>query len=300
MKYLLFILAAFLIYSCQSDSPTSGQAKAGLGIWEIKDSTVQFHKYNKEGLLDSTIKIWYHFKNGNSDLHLTTLVTREYDTLGELKTEKFFDYSSRLNKWKLTGTDIKKYDKKNNIVIDEEFEVKNSKNVLSRLDKRWYNSNNQQIIQFEVRQKIEADPKNWTIDSALAHFNDEQVLKYDTTITKYTYNGSGALVTMTYGSPGHPTDEILTTIYSKGIKQRTVSTTAEGDTSIIYKYEKDGELTRETEDYKRHLPFSIDTTWYKGNNEVKRVSYDTKSHFKMMKLLKFDEKGNQIEEITYW
>jgi hypothetical protein len=299
VKFLLFIFASILIYSCQPDSSTGRQAKAGFGIWKINDSTVQIHKYNKAGLLDSTLKIWYHCKNGKSDLRFTSLVTREYDSLGELTAEKFFDFSSHSKKWNLTGSIIKKYDKKGNLLLEVEHEIKDSRNTMSRLDKSWYNSNNQQIIRLEVRKNIEPDPDNWTIDSVLAHSNDAQAWKYDTTIIKYSYDESGNLVTATYGSPENPTEQVLTSIYSNGIKQRTVSTTADGDTDVIYKYEKDGELIRETVDYRTQLPYSLDTSWHKGNNVIKRISYDTKSHFKLMQLFKYDEKGNQIVEITY-
>jgi hypothetical protein len=290
---------SIFIYSCQLNSPAGRRAKLGFGTWDISDSTVQFHKYNKTGLLDSSLKVWYHFKNGHSDLHLNTLVTREYDSLGELKTEQSFNYLSHSNKWSLTSKDIKKYDKKGNIVLDVELDVKNSKNIMSSLTKRLYNSNNQEIIRFEVRQKMELDPPNWTIDSALAHYDDEQVLKYDTSKISYSYDGSGMLVTETYSRPEHPAEETLSSTYSEGIKQSTISTTSTGDTNTIYTYTKEGNLLRETKDYKTYLPHSIDTTWFRGNNKVKSVSYYIKSHLKRLKLYKYDAKGNQIGEITY-
>jgi hypothetical protein len=299
IKILIFISTGIFICSCHDQSRTGGQMKANFGTWEILDSTVQFHTYKKTGLLDSTLKIWYHFRNNKADLHFNTLVTREYDSNGNLKAEKSFDYSNKSNKWDLTGKNIQKYDSKGNMVLDVELNVKNSKSTISTLNKRMYNAKNQEIVRFEIRRKFEPNPKNWTFDSVLTHFDDKKIAKYDTMVTSSFYDGNGFLVTETFGSPEHPTEQTLSSTYSQGIKQITFSTTEKGDTNIVYRYDRDGDLIRETREYKKILPYSIDTTWYRGSKEVKRVHYDQNSHFKEMKLYRYDVKGNKIGEITY-
>lgn len=299
MKFLIFILSGVFICSCHDHSQTGSQRNADFGSWTIFDSTVQFHTYKKTGLLDSTLKVWYHFRNGNPDMHLNTLITREYDSAGNLNAESSFDYPNKLSKWDLAGRNIKKYDAKSNMVLDVEYDVRNSKNIMSSLSKRVYNLKNQEIVRFEVRRNLEPDPANWTLDSVVAHFNDKKIVKYDTSIISSSYDGNGFLVKETHGNPEHSTEHILYSTYSQGIKQTTVITTANGDTTIVYKYDKDGDLIRETKDYRKILPYTIDTTWYRGTQVVKRVLYFKKSHFKEMRLFRYDVKGNEIGEISY-
>jgi hypothetical protein len=299
MKLLAFILISFFACSCHDNSRTGGQVRAEFGTWKILDSTVQFHTYTKTGLLDSTFEVWYHFRNGRADLHLNMLITREYDSVGNLKAEKSFDYLNKSNKWDLTGKNYKKYDSKGNMILDIELDVKNSKSIMSSLNKRIFNSKNQEISRLEVRERFESDPKTLTFDSLLAHFDDKKIAKYDTFLISSSYDGDGFLVTEKFGSPGHPARQIISSTYSQGIKQIAFSTTANGDTNIVYRYEKDGDLIRETRQYMKVLPYSVDTTWYLGNQVVKRIRYDQQTQFKEMKFYKYDVKGNKIGEMTY-
>ena len=54
----------FLTFSCHIIEQKNGPLDGSPALWDIKDSIVQIHSYNKNGLADSTFQIWYHFRNG--------------------------------------------------------------------------------------------------------------------------------------------------------------------------------------------------------------------------------------------
>lgn len=194
----------------------------GPGIYRIVPLNI--NTYTKSGLLDSTLKIWYYYRNGKIAGNLTTLVIRAYDASGKSTEERSFDYLNKVNKWDLTGKNIINYDAKGNLLFDVALDIKNSKNTISRLYKMMYIQNNQEIIRFEIRRRLEPDDlKEFNVDSALAHYNDEKRIQYDTTVVSSTYNSSGNRVTETYSSQGKQTKQILSSIYSQGAKEITYS-----------------------------------------------------------------------------
>ena len=74
-----------------------------------------------------------------------------------------------------------------------------------------------------------------------------------------------------------------------------------GDTTVIYHYDKEGDLTRKIMTYnKSGLLDGADTCWYRGDKEVKFVRYFYKPRRKEMWIRQYDAKGNKIREMYYY
>jgi hypothetical protein len=290
----------FLTFSCHIIEQKNGPLDGSPALWDIKDSIVQIHSYNKNGLADSTFQIWYHFRHGKTDLHTKSLITRVFDGRGKLMEEGYFDYLKKSGTWVPNGRTVQKYDSKGNIVLHVETDIKNSKSRLSRLVKSVYNQKNQEILRFELRRKLELEP-DWNIDSALVHADDDlKDINYDTVIVSSTYGRDGNLVMRSYGSPGHPAESAVITTYSRRVREADFCLNADGDTITIYRYESEGDLVRKIrEDKRTRLKYETDTVWYRGDKEVRRVNYNNKMHTKQMMVYWYDVKGSEIGRAGY-
>jgi len=296
-KGLAFFAIVFLMCSCHNIERKNGQPVGGSGLWDISDSTVRIHTYNRNGLADSTLEIWYDLQHGRKNLSVNTLVTRIFDDKGKLIEERNFGYLKKSGTWELDGRTVQKYDLRGNIVLHVETDIKNSKSRLSRLVKSVYDQKNKEVLRFELRRRIELEP-DWNIDSALAHADDDlKSVDYDTVIVSFTYDREGNLLTQSYGRPA---ESMVTTTYSHGVREADFCLDAEGDTTVIYRYEREGDLVRKV----RKIPGSrlnseMDTCWYKGDKIVKRVDYDHKMHTRQLQMYWYDGKGNEIGRARY-
>jgi hypothetical protein len=227
------------------------------------------------------------------------LISRAHNSAGKITEESSFTHSERSQAWILDGKNIKKYDSSGNMVLEIAFNVRNSKSTMSTTTKLTYNRNNQEILRIEVRRKLD-EPSNWNLDSVKAHFNDNTIPKYDTSMISSFYDSDGNLVKEIYGNPEEPNREVLSTIYAHGTKKVTYGINPHGDTILVYRYAKDGDLLMRTTDYRTPaFEGQTDTTWYRGNKIVKRVNIDNKMNFRMMKVNSYDEKDNEISEVNY-
>jgi antitoxin component YwqK of YwqJK toxin-antitoxin module len=293
------IAITLFLCSCHSSSSNRGQAAAGVGAWVIRDSTVRAHAYGKDGLLDSTLQIVYLFHNGQINGHLSTLIIYWYDAAGRLTEERSFIYSERFEKWELHGKHVKAYDVKGDLVNDEEIDMHNGRPTLSNMDKMTYNQRHQEVTRFRKMQRIEPDP-NWNVDSGLAHLDDVKILQYDTSIISSIYDTSAHLVTTAYKRSGATGQSFEYTTYIQGMKTASYIVNRTGDTTIIYHFDKDGDLTRKIEAYnKEGMLGGADTIWYRGDKEVKTVYYYHQPGLRDMKVLQYDDKGNVIREMNY-
>ena len=283
--------------SCHLPSSNRGQAATGFGDWTIMDSTVYFYSYTKEGLLDSSFQIFYHIRYGQPDLHLNTLVTRMYDEERHLVEERSFDYFEKTKQCLLESRRIKTYDPKGNLITDVRMDIKKSKPTLYWIYRMIYNQHHQEIIRFEKIRRIDLEPN---FDSAMAHMDDIKIPKYDTTIVSSFYDSSGNLVTQTYRRPGESSQDVSHTTYKQGMKMADYIVNSTGDTTVIYHYDKEGDLTRKIMTYKKSgLLDGTDTCWYRGDKEVKSVDYFYHPRSKEMRVWQYDAKGNEIREMYY-
>jgi hypothetical protein len=298
---VLALLIMIVLCSCNLPSSKRGPAAAGFGDWNIYDSTVQVHSYTKAGLLDSSLEIYYHLRYGQPDLHLNTLITRVYDTEGHLVEERTFDYRQRTNQWELAGRHVMTYDQKGNLITDATIDIKKSKSTLFRFSKMVYNQHRQEILRFEKMRRIEVDSNEKNLDSAVAHMDDVKIPKYDTTLVSSIYDSTGNLVTQTIGSPGATAESVSYTTYVHGMKTACYFVhAATGDTTLIYRYDKDRGLSREIVVYRMAGPMDgADTCWYRGDKEVKSVRYYYRSRSKLMTVWQYDAKGNEIRQMHY-
>jgi antitoxin component YwqK of YwqJK toxin-antitoxin module len=105
-------------------------------------------------------------------------------------------------------------------------------------------------------------------------------------VSEYYRNADGIVV------------EIRSTLYSNGQKIITYGINSDGDTTSITRYDDSGGMIRESTEHK-DAPFIQDTTWYSGSREIKNVFVDQKANLRRKEVHKYDEKGNEIENILY-
>lgn len=265
------------------------------------DSTVQIHSYSKRGLLDSSLEIYYHLRYGQPDLHLNTLITRVYDRQGHLIEERSFDYREKAKKWELAGKHIMTYNQNGNLITDATIDIKKSKSTLFRFAKMVYNQHQQEILRFEMIQRIEDDSNFMNVDSALAHIDDVKIPRYDTTVIATIYDSSGNPVTRTSGRPGARGESVSYTTYIYGMKTACYFVNAAtGDTTAIDRYDKDGGLTRKVAVYRTAGRENMaDTSWYQGDKRARSVHYSYQPRSKLMTVWQYDAKGNEIRQINY-
>ena len=276
------LLIGIVFYSCHLPSSRRGQAAAGFGYWNIIDSTVQIHSYTKGGLLDSTLEMFYHIHDGKPHLFLKGLSTRVYDGKGHLAEERSFDYREKAKNWELTSRRVMTYDQKGNLITDAIIDIEKSKSTLFHFAKMVYNQHNQEILRLEEIPLIEDDSR------------------FDTTIISSIYDSNGNLIVQSSRSPGDPAEGVIYTSYKEGIKTAKYIVDDSGDTTVIYRYDKEAGLTREIRtDAKAGRPVYVDTCWYRGDEQVKTVHYVYHPRSKLMIVSQYDAKGNKVRQMMY-
>ncbi len=292
MKVNIILLIAIIFTSCNGTSQQKAQSKTVDEDWNVAKVIIQEHSYNKQGLLDTTHRIENYYVNGQIGEVINFLVIRSYDTKSNLVSEKTFQVFKKKNE--LSEEKLFKYDEKNNLILEtDKFE-----NVVSTIIKTDYNSNNQKIQETTIQKSLEDIPKNWNLDSAVAHHNDKQAPHYDTSIIGFEYDIKGKLTKQFYKNSNKEIVETLTTLFSNRQKTLTFGISSNGDTTSICNYEKQGNLIAEIRHDKIN-PFSIDTSLYDGSKVIQTVFIDRKINFRRKETYKYDDKGNEIENISY-
>jgi hypothetical protein len=179
---------------------------------------------------------------------------------------------------------VKSYDNKNNLVGEVRFSndttqlpektiwkydsnnnllsmIQKSDGSLERSEENHYSQKNQ-VIKKIIIERTFREIEN--LDSALAKKYLPPPL-YDTVIYNYSYDKSGQLIDTNY-DPEYRSDSIKV-----------------GDTMITFT--KTSEFT--------------DTVWQLDGQIIKGISHNLKTHQKSLDILRYDEKGNVIEELHY-
>lgn len=294
----LALLIMIVLCTCNLPSSRRGQAPAGFGDWNIQDSTVYIHSFTKEGLLDSSLEIYYHLRYGQPHLLLKGLTTRVYDGKGHLVEERSFDYREKSKKWELTSRRKMTYDQKGNLITDVTIDIEKSKSTLFHFAKMVYNQHNQEILRLDEIPRMEDNPYFMNADSVLAHM--VKIPRYDTTVISSIYDSNGNLVTITSGGPRASGESVSYITYMRGVKTASYIVDNTGDTIVIYRYDKDRGLTRQIRtDVKAVPPVYADTCWYRGDKQVKSVHYSFHPRSKLMIVCQYDAKGNRIRQMSY-
>lgn len=220
------------------------------------------------------------------------LITREYDNRNNLISEKTFQVFKK--KKELSGEILYKYDAKNNLIlVTEKFE-----NVVSKIIRNTYNDKNQKTEEITIQKKFEERPEGWNLDSAVAHHGDKIIPHYDTTIISYQYDKNGKLLNKIYRNSNREIVETITTLYSDNKKILTYGINSIGDTVSITNYKQKGNFTTEI-NHDRSNSLYTNTDLYDGDKLIERVSINKRTNLNRKETYKYDNKGNEIENISY-
>lgn len=292
MKFNVILLATIFFISCNRTSQQSEPQKANEQNWQVAQVLTQVHSYNKLGLLDTTHRVQDVYVNGVSGVVMNFLITREYDNRNNLIIKKTLQVFKKNNE--LSEEVLYKYDAKNNLaLVTEKFE-----NVVSKIIRNTYNDKNQKIEEMKIQKGVEEHPEGWNLDSAVAHHGDKTIPHYDTSIISYQYDKNGKLLNKIYRNSNHEIVETITTLYSGNQKTLTYGINEKGDTVSITNYKQKGNLMTEINHDKNNLLYT-DTNLYDGDKLIEAVSIDKRTNFNRKETYKYDNRGNEIENISY-
>lgn len=292
MKFNVILLATIFFISCNGKFQQSEPQKVNEQNWQVEQILTQVHSYSKLGLVDTTHQIQDVYVNGVSGVVMNFLITREYDNRNNLISKKTFQVFKKKNE--LSEETLYKYDAKNNLVLmTEKFE-----NVVSKIIRNSYNDKNQKIEEIKIQKGFEEHPEGWNLDSSVAHHGDKIIPHYDTSIISYQYDKNGKPINKIYKNSSLEIVETVTTLYSDNQKMLTFGINEKGDTVSITNYKQKGNLITEINHDKNNLLYT-NTNLYDGDKLIESVSIDKRMNFNRKETYKYDNKGNEIENISY-
>ena len=283
MKAIELFLYTALFYSCKGTSQQKEQGKATDENLQIKIKTTLTHTYTKSGLLDSSYKTLSYYLKGKFALALNSIIKRDYDSKNNLLTEKTFDVPQTNV---LSEEKIFSYDTKNNLISEIDRFDWGTRSII----KKYYNEHNQETKRIEIQNIQEYNP-----DGSV---NDQSSPQYDTTIKINFYDPQGNLIKQTTSNSNNVVQFTLFTSYSNGQKTFSCELDENSDTLTTFKYKKVGNLIEETTVPKSDSNSYL-TTLYDGNKKIKTVFYDSNVNKKFIETFKYDQKGNEVENISY-
>jgi hypothetical protein len=292
MKFNVILLATIFFISCNGTSQQSEPQKSNEQNWQVAQVLTQVHSYNKLGLLDTTHRVQDVYVNGVSGVVMNFLITREYDNRNNLISKKTFQVFKKKNE--LSEEVLYKYDAKNNLVVVTE----KSENVVSKIIRNTYNDKNQKMEEMKIQKGFEEHPEGWNLDSAVAHHGDKIIPHYDTSIISYQYDTKGNPINKIYKNSNRDIVETVTTLYSDSQKTLTYGINEKGDTVSVTNYKQNGNLITEINHDKKNLLYT-NTNLYDGDKLIETVSIDKRMNFNRKETYKYDNKGNEIENISY-
>ena len=113
---------------------------------------------------------------------------------------------------------------------------------------------------------------------------------------------------LTFDIPCHPSDpakglfsnccHVSSLVFSDKQKTQTFGVNSNGDTVSITNYTKHGNFVTEINHDKNNLLYT-ETNLYDGTKLVESISIDKRMNFNRKETYKYDNKGNEIENISY-
>ena len=287
MKFNIILLTTIFFISCNGTSQHLEPQKTSVQKWQVAQVLTQVHSYSKSGLLDTTHRVQDVYVDQVSGVVMNFLITREYDNRNNLTSKKIFQVFKMSNE--LSEEILYKYDAKNNLaLITEKFE-----NVVSKIIKNTYSDQNQKIEEIKIQKRFEEHAEGGNLDSAIAHQGDRKNPSYDTSIILYRYDVKGNLTDKIYKNSTH-----YVTLYSHNKKTLIYGINQKRDTISVTNYKRNGNLITEIIHDKKNILYT-DTNLYHGDKLIESVSIDIRMNFKRRETYKYDNKGNEIENISY-
>jgi hypothetical protein len=264
MKIIRLFLFAALLYSCNGTSQQKEELKEIDENLQIKNKTTLTNTYTKSGVLDTSYGTNSIYLKGKFAVATNFIITRNYDSKNNLLTEKRVEVSET-NGLLETGITIS-------------------------ITKMYYNEHNQETKRIEMH--------NTQSDNPELDFKNQSNPLYDTIIKVNFYDLQGNLIKQITSNSNNEVQFSLFMFYSNGQKSFSCELDENSDTLTTFKYKKVGNLLEETVVPKSD-PNSNFITWYEGNKKIKSIFYDNNVNKKFIETFKYDEKGNEVENILY-
>lgn len=301
--------------SCGAKSSQNQQSKNDDDNWVMTNHTFTTNTYTQTGLLDTSYKAMVVYEMGMTMDTIKSIVLRKYNG-NKLTNEREFTIEKDGSKT-LSNETIKQYDAKGNLTT--EIDMMDS-NVLSKKINN-YNGKQQVIKSVNIFRKMNDNPNDYILDSAVAHRNDKKHFEYDTTIISNEYNTNGNIVRTIesdskgaiqttsitqYNVNGNP---IHTTVFDKrGIVQETSITqysgkditfscdlNSQGDTIATFVSIHEGNLIKQIANIKELN--RVDTIWLDKDKVVKLIGHQGK--LKSKDETTYNDKGDEVESVSY-
>lgn len=269
--------------------------------WQIFQKTNKVHSYTKSGLLEKTMQTDSLFINGKFGEILSSQVLRQYDIknnlIKEITFQLFDDGKKEMNEEKLY-----KYDTNGNL-INETDKYDGSLDYAFSAN---YDKKNRKVKEVIIRKNsgIEKATKNWAYDTTIiiSEYGVNDSLSRQTyrrsgsplKISFFIYDSTGKLISQVVRNNAGDTLSIFTNEYLNGEKNYSFEIRFPEDTTSIHKFEKDGDLVKETIFNK----LGTETCWYLSD-KLQKITTNSKQFGKTMYTYKYDAKGNEIESILY-
>ncbi len=285
MKPLFILLIAISLISCndkssskQTDASEESSEEKG---WLMSMRTLYTNTYNNNGLLDSTFETSYIYGAGILIDSSKTIKTREYNNSNHLVHERTFETGNN-KKPKLSDERVIEYDSHNNITSD----ITYVRGEITFFSKSFYNNENQRTKEVSIMGTYEG------LENMKA-----QKRTYDTTFLIFQYDGNGN-VAKTISTNKENTKSTSTYILYEGMKRTfSFALNNNGDTINKASYTTKGDYTITS---RRNFEASlISVDWRKNDKLYKSASYSGKPGTYHKTIYKYNDKGDEIESISY-
>lgn len=265
MKWIIIPTIYIIFTSCNGQSSTKSPSKQIDENWELVSHTFSSNTYTINGLLDTTFEKTFLYNNGNLLDSLKAINVRRYDKNNLISNRGYLLNDD--NKKKLTNETLNNYDEKGNL-----------KSSVTKVGS----------LITEIKNEFN---KFGTLIKTITIFQN------DTTISNFDYDVNGNLIKNIISDTKGIIKETLFNQYSGKEKISSFGINSNGDTISILKYQQDGKLMKRINISKE---FDLtDTTWLEGKNIIKSISHNQKMKEKNKSVYKYNDRGDEIESMSY-
>jgi hypothetical protein len=244
MKLILTLTISILLFSCGATTSEDDRAAQSDENWEITNHTFTTNNYNSRGLLDTSYQTILFYQMGILLDTIKSFTVRKYDQ-NRLTNEKQFTLEKDGSKT-LSNETVKHYDSKGNLIT----EIRTLSNKIFSKTIKEYNDKGQVTKTFNIFQKMDDNPADYNLDSAVAHRHDKRQFQYDTTISTFEYDDKDNVIRVIISDTKQIVHKISVTQYSGHEKIFSFSVTPDGDTTAKYIFKREGSLIKEIADVK--------------------------------------------------
>jgi hypothetical protein len=279
MRFILTLAILALLFSCNWTSSKEEKIVQNDDSWQLSDRTATLQTYTSTNLLDTSFKTIYFYTKGNFFDSINSIVVRHYDN-DKLTDTKDYTVAKDGSK-KLSSEIIKKFDAIGNMIL----EAHKFDNDIVYKSTKLYNDKRQLVRSVNIMKKEDVD-------------SDRNIkFHYDTSISNFFYDERGnqisSIITDIKGK------NIGTTMsqYSGHDKTFSCRINAQGDTTSKSIYSTERGLVKEVSEMKEI--YNIDTIWLDKEKITKIIGYNYKKKTKHKTTITYNDKGDEIENISY-